>query len=100
MKTATKWALTIAAALLVAVVTHGQQACHPSQAAYTELVYVPAGDNTAVKLRVWCEQYDGTLEPSLWYVSFFHGRSDEGAQPDLWDWWGIQNIASMLLRGD
>ncbi len=64
--------------------------CHPADAYAIDVRYVPAGDNTAIKLQVWCP--GGSAE---WYVSFFTGD-----QPTLRQWAEIQNTASELLRGD
>ncbi len=90
MATATKWVLAIVLAILAGAATHGQLTCHPNHATYTQVVYVPAGDNTAVKLRAWCGD-----DWSEWYVSFFTGD-----QPTLWEYAEIQNTASKLLRGE
>lgn len=67
----------------------GDEHCYPAEAHSTAIVYVPAGDNTAVKLRAWCRD-----DWSEWYVSFFTGD-----QPTLWEYAAIQNTASELLRG-
>lgn len=73
---------------ILAARAQGQAVCHPSDATYTEVLYVPEGNNTAVKLRAWCET--GSSE---WYVSFFVGD-----QPTLREYAEIQNTASRLLR--
>lgn len=63
-------------------------ACHPSEAQSTALWYVPTEDNTAVLLIAHCPGLS-----TVWYVSFFTGE-----QPDMWNWYEIQNTAGILLR--
>lgn len=74
---------------MASAVLFGQPPCHPADAYATDVRYEPAGENTAVKLQVWCP--GGSAE---WYVSFFVGD-----QPTLRQWAEIQNTASALLRG-
>ena len=62
--------------------------CRPSAARSTAIWYVPAGDNTEVLLIARCPGLSTT-----WYLSFFEGHE----QPELWDWYEIQNAASVLL---
>jgi hypothetical protein len=68
----------------------GQPVCTASSAYRTQVIYVAAGDNTAVKMEAYCNG-----SSAEWYVSFFTGD-----QPTLWEWYEIQNAAGRLLYGD
>lgn len=87
----------IAFACLIATLVLGAQAkgdefgigtCLVSEATSTALWYVPNGVNTEVILIAHCPGLS-----TAWYLSFFTGE-----QPSLWDWYGIQNAAGILLR--
>jgi hypothetical protein len=95
--TAIRWLVLIGVAIFIATIVivmatqaQGQPLCPAWQATQTRVVYQSAGDNTAVKLQTSCP-----YTSAEWYVGFF-----EGAQPTLWEWYGLQNTASDLLYGD
>jgi len=67
----------------------GPNACRPAQAYMTAVWYVPTYENTSVLLIAYCVDTS-----SVWYISWF-----DGEQPELWDWYEIQNTAGKLLRG-
>lgn len=90
------WAFVALAALIGVLIVNsvaegGQhEVCHPADADSTYLWYVPMeAGNTGVAMIAYCGQTS-----TVWHISFF-----EGEQPELWDWWEIQNTASDLLRG-
>jgi len=56
--------------------------------------YVPVGENTAIELVAYCGADDDRYY-SVWHVSWFAGD-----QPDLAQWYDVQNAASRLLRYD
>ncbi len=62
--------------------------CSGNRPLWCRVRYKPAGNNTQVLLDCRC-----TSSRETWYVSFF-----EGDQPELWDWYEIQNTASELIR--
>jgi len=66
--------------------------CHVWETPYVWPWYVPVGKNTAIELVAYCGADDDRYY-SVWHVSWFSGD-----QPDLAQWYDVQNAASRLLR--
>lgn len=57
----------------------------------------PVSMNTAVLMDCHCP-----FGIETWYISFFPDRDPdlEGEQPNLWDWYDVQNAAGRLITYD